>query len=75
MTTLADLRPGQRARIDGYTGADVPPRALEMGLLPGTDVVLVRVAPLGDPVEVRVRGFLLSLRKAEARGITVTVAG
>ena len=75
MTTLADLRPGQAARIDGFASPDVPARVLEMGLLPGTDVTLVRVAPLGDPVEVRVRGFLLSLRKDEARGIAVTPAG
>ncbi len=45
---------------------------MEMGLLPGTEVRVVRVAPLGDPIELRVRGYALSLRRAEAAKITVT---
>ena len=44
---------------------------MEMGLLPGTDVRVMRVAPLGDPIELRIRGYALSLRRAEAAKIAV----
>jgi len=47
------------------------PRLMEMGLLVGTPVELVRFAPLGDPVEIRVRGYNLTLRKHEAEQIFV----
>ena len=54
---------------------DIPPeqrgRLLEMGLLPGTPVELVRFAPLGDPVEIKLRNYHLSLRKLEADKIQV----
>lgn len=46
-------------------------RLLEMGLVPGTPVTLTRVAPLGDPLELRVRDYALSIRRAEALGIEV----
>jgi DtxR family Mn-dependent transcriptional regulator len=48
-------------------------RMMDMGLVPGTEVKVVRVAPLGDPVEFEVKGYSLSLRKSEARDITVEV--
>jgi ferrous iron transport protein A len=48
------------------------PRLMEMGLLVGTPVELVRFAPLGDPVEIKVRGYNLTLRKSEAEQIFVT---
>ncbi len=51
------------------------PRLMEMGLLVGTTVELVRFAPLGDPVEIKVRGYNLTLRKSEAEQILVKVAG
>ena len=54
---------------------DHRPRLMEMGLLVGTTVELVRFAPLGDPVEIRVRGYNLTLRKHEAEQIFVKVAG
>ena len=50
------------------------PRLMEMGLLVGTTVELVRFAPLGDPVEIKVRGYNLTLRKHEAEQILVKVA-
>jgi len=50
------------------------PRLMEMGLLVGTTVELVRFAPLGDPVEIKVRGYNLTLRKNEAERILVKVA-
>lgn len=49
------------------------PRLMEMGLLVGTSVELVRFAPLGDPVEIKVRGYNLTLRKGEAEQIFVRV--
>ena len=49
------------------------PRLMEMGLLVGTKVELVRFAPLGDPVEIKVRGYNLTLRKSEAELILVQV--
>lgn len=46
-------------------------RLLEMGVLPGVEVKVVRFAPLGDPMEIKVMGYSLSLRKAEAAHVTV----
>lgn len=70
MTTLADLSPGDTATVTGYA-PDVPPRVLELGVLPGTTVTLVRRAPLGDPLDLLVRGYHLSLRASEARLVEV----
>ena len=65
---LRDLRIGESAQIAGYSGGDQEYRhkLLSMGLTRGTTVTLVKVAPLGDPVEIEVRGFRLTVRKAEA---------
>ncbi|GAB5536905.1 MAG: FeoA family protein [Rubricoccaceae bacterium] len=71
MQPLGDLKPGTRATVTGYTTDDPPGRLLEMGLIPGTQVECVRVAPLGDPIDFRVRGFHLSLRKSEAAHVLV----
>jgi ferrous iron transport protein A len=73
VTVLGDLSPGDRARVQTVDCAPtVRRRLLEMGLLPGTELRVVRRAPLGDPIEVRLRGYSLSLRKSEASGVTVT---
>lgn len=71
--SLADLRPGQRAtvvRLD-IDGADRW-RLLDLGLVPGTQVTLERISPLGDPAAYHVRGAQISLRKAQAARIAVT---
>ena len=69
---LADLSPGECGRITSIGGcAEVRHRLLEMGLTRGTLVRLVRVAPLGDPVELLVRGYHLSVRKAEAASVAI----
>jgi ferrous iron transport protein A len=47
---------------------------MDMGVLPGEEVVVEKVAPLGDPIEIRIRSYHLSLRKNEAEGIAVEVA-
>lgn len=68
--TLDALAPGARGTVTGYRG-DLPARLLEMGLVPGTEVEVIRLAPLGDPMEIKVRGFLLSVRKEEASHVEV----
>ncbi len=72
MQPLTSVAPGQKATV---TEINLPPanrpRLMEMGLLVGTQVELVRFAPLGDPVEIRVRGYNLTLRKHEAEQIIV----
>ena len=69
---LSSLAAGVRATV---AQINVPPasraRLMEMGLLVGTPVELVRFAPLGDPVEIKVRGYNLTLRKSEAEQILV----
>jgi Fe2+ transport system protein FeoA len=71
-TVLSALSAGQRGRVTGFT---VPPeqrqRLLEMGLTTGVEFEVVRFAPLGDPMEIRVRGYHLSLRKSEAAGVQI----
>ena len=70
--TLASFAVGESGVIARVTGArPVVRRLLEMGLVPGTRVTLRRVAPLGDPAELRVRNYTLSIRQADAQGIEV----
>jgi ferrous iron transport protein A len=73
-TNLAKLAPGHRGRITAV-GAVGPMRRrlMDMGVLPGVEVEVQKVAPLGDPIEVRIRSYSLSLRKSEAEGIAVEV--
>lgn len=72
MRTLAELGPGQRGRIVSVAGAaDAARRLMDLGLVRGTPVEVVRAAPLGDPIEVRVRGFMLTLRRSEAEHVTL----
>lgn len=62
----------RRLKITGFSlPEDVEQRLLEMGLTVGSECWVVRYAPLGDPMEVKVRGYFLSLRIAEAMGIRV----
>ena len=72
--TLADLQRGQHARVVGYS-IDVEPgagrRLFDLGLTPGTDVTMVRRAPLRDPVIFRVGDYEIALRRAQARVIHV----
>lgn len=70
--TLGELRPGEKAKVVsiGTTGA-MRQRILDMGVTPNVQVQLIKIAPLGDPVEITVRGYQLSLRKSEAALIQV----
>lgn len=72
MTTLDRLEIGRTARIAGLTvDGNRATQLMEMGMTPGTEVVVARVAPFGGPIDVLVRGYHLSLRKCEAGRITV----
>lgn len=70
---LKDLKIGEKAVIEKIERGNrmLTDRLLSMGLLKGTELEIVRKAPLGDPLDIKVRGFDLSLRKAEAEVITV----
>jgi len=70
--TLDQLAPGQCAVVVSVGGpVAIARRLMELGLAPGTPVELVRLAPLGDPLELRVRRIHLSIRRSEARHIRV----
>ena len=74
-TTLAQLKPGQCAVVSGFSEESaLTQRIMQMGILEGVDVEFVRRAPAGDPVEVRVMGYAISLRLAEAGLIKVEAA-
>ncbi len=69
---LNKLEPGIKARIVKITGqGGVRKRMVDMGMTPGTVVEVERVAPLGDPIAIRVKRYRLMLRKAEASRIAV----
>jgi ferrous iron transport protein A len=70
---LEALNVGARARVEQVTGQDeVSLRLMEMGVVPGVELELVGKAPLGDPLELELRGYRLSVRKSEARRIEIT---
>ena len=75
MKTVADLAIGSRGKVVRILGADeVSCRLLEMGLTPGVELVLIGVAPLGDPLELEFRGYRLSVRKSEAEKVEIESA-
>lgn len=70
--TLRDLKPGETAKVVAINAEGAfKRRIMDMGITTGVSIKLVKVAPLGDPVEVTVRGYQLSLRKDEAASIQV----
>lgn len=70
--TLRDVKIGQTVRVKKLTGdGPVRRRIMDMGITKGADIYVRKVAPLGDPMEVTVRGYELSLRKADAEMILV----
>jgi ferrous iron transport protein A len=70
---LADMQVGESGKVSGIRPGEKSYRQklLAMGLTPGTEFKIVRYAPVGDPVEIKVRGFSLSLRKHEANALLV----
>ena len=74
-TTLNTLPYGLEARVVSVEGEGaVARRLMEMGVVPGAPVCVIKAAPLGDPIEVRVRGYHLALRRAEAQTILVVTS-
>ena len=72
MKTLRDVKVGETVKVVRLNGEGaVKRRIMDMGLTKGTEVYVRKVAPLGDPVEVHVRGYELSLRKADAEMVEV----
>ena len=72
---LSQLSVGSHGEVVQVEGADeISLRLLEMGLVPGTEFTLLGAAPLGDPLELEVRGYRLSLRKSQAARVKVTPA-
>ena len=72
--TLDQVPEGRRARIVAMVGDDmVVQRIMEMGLFEGEDIEVLGFAPLGDPMEIRLRDYRLSLRRSEAARIRVTI--
>lgn len=72
LISLSQMTKGSAATIKDYPKVGSAfVRLREMGLLPGTKITLVRVAPMGDPLEIKVRGYNLTLRKSEADHVSV----
>lgn len=70
--SLKDLKPGEKAVIVKVAGeSSVKRRLMDMGVTKGAEVLVRKVAPLGDPIEVNIRGYELTFRKSEAENITV----
>ncbi len=72
MRTLKEVRPGEEVRVARVNGEGaLRRRIMDMGITRGTPLMVRKVAPLGDPVEITVRGYELSIRKSEAENIEV----
>lgn len=70
---LSELKTGGIGVIAGFSSEDLELKLMEMGCLPGEIVVVEQVAPLGGPMNIRVAGYMLSLRKDEAEKIVIEV--
>lgn len=71
--TLTELPVGRDARVIAVNGSGrITRRLMEMGIIPGVGVKIVKMAPFGDPIEVRVRGYSLAMRRNEANAIEVS---
>ena len=74
MMTLTDLPIGENARVTAVNGTGgITRRLMEMGVIPGVAVEVIKMAPFGDPIEVRVRGYSLAMRRSEADAIEVSL--
>ena len=74
MRNLTHLNIPEKAIIKGFTDETLSVKLMEMGCLPGTEVSLELIAPLGDPIAIEVAGYQLSLRKTEASSILLEEA-
>ena len=72
MRTLKDLKPGDKTKIVKINGGGmVKRRMMDMGIIKGSEVLVEKVAPLGDPVEIKIKGYSLTLRKDDIQKIIV----
>ena len=72
MANLADLKIGEKGEIVGFTDDSLSLKLLEMGCLPGTEIILTHLAPFGDPIAIRVSGsYTLSMRREEAETMLI----
>ena len=71
---LSQLKIGESGVIDSFTDKEMSLKLLEMGCTPGEMVTLDKIAPMGDPIAIKVSGYLLSLRKEEASTVLVSVS-
>ncbi|MBN2504292.1 MAG: ferrous iron transport protein A [Bacilli bacterium] len=69
--TLRDILPGEQCIIKGIYVNNLRKRIIDMGLTTGTVITVKKLAPLGDPIEIHVRGYSLTIRNSEARMIEV----
>jgi len=71
--SLGDLKPGQRARIGRIEGGGaLRRRMMDMGIVPGVEVEVVRCAPFGGPLQIRLKGYYLAMRRRECANITLS---
>ena len=70
--TLQDGQPGAVVRIDSVGDSQLKNRLMTMGLIPGTRVEILRAAPLGDPIAIRLRSYNLAIRRSDAAHINVS---
>lgn len=70
---LSELRPGERGTILQFENAELELKLMEMGCIPGEEVVVEQIAPLGDPISIRIAGYSLSMRKNEAKQVIVSI--
>jgi ferrous iron transport protein A len=68
---LSDVKQGERKTIKAFRSSELELKLMDMGCIPGEEVVVEQVAPLGDPISIRVAGYSLSLRLNEANQIIV----
>ena len=74
MRTLKDVKVGENVKVTRVTGGGpIRRRIMDMGIIRGTSVLVRKVAPLGDPIELTVRGYELSIRKADAETVEVEI--
>lgn len=66
---LSELKAGEKGRIKGFQTSELELKLMEMGCIPGELVIVEKIAPLGDPISIRVSGYSLSLRMNEANQI------
>lgn len=68
---LSEMKAGEKGRIERFESEDLELKLMEMGCIPGEELVVEQIAPLGDPISIRIAGYSLSLRKNEAQHIIV----